>query len=90
MDYQRRIIDQSLDELMPGLSAIALDGAKGVGKTATGLQRANTVFDLSVPSQQQVVAADIGLVSRANEPVFIDEWQLLPEVWGEVKRAVDR
>ena len=47
VDYQRRIIDQSLDELMPGLSAIALDGAKGVGKTATGLQRANTVFDLS-------------------------------------------
>ena len=32
----------------------------------------------------------IGLGSRANEPVFIDEWQLLPEVWGEVKRAVDR
>ncbi|MFT3851171.1 MAG: hypothetical protein QM733_00275 [Ilumatobacteraceae bacterium] len=33
--YGRRIVDDVLDELFPHLVAIALEGAKGVGKTAT-------------------------------------------------------
>ena len=35
MTYRRRIIDDTLDDLFPHLAAIALEGAKGVGKTAT-------------------------------------------------------
>ena len=44
MTYRRRIIDEALDELLPELAAIALEGAKAVGKTATGAQRARTVI----------------------------------------------
>ena len=36
--YQRRILDDELDELMGSLPAIALEGPKGVGKTRTALQ----------------------------------------------------
>ncbi len=39
MRYRRRVVDSVLDELFPHLAAIALEGAKGVGKTATALQR---------------------------------------------------
>ncbi len=39
MVYQRRIIDDELDELFPALAAIAIDGAKGVGKTSTAEER---------------------------------------------------
>lgn len=33
MEYRRRVIDDLLDASLPGLAAIALEGAKGVGKT---------------------------------------------------------
>jgi len=38
--YERRIVDDELDELVNDLPAIALEGPKGVGKTRTALQRA--------------------------------------------------
>jgi len=87
--YHRRIIDGILDELFPHLTAIALEGAKGVGKTATASQRATTVLDLANPNLRQTVAADYDYVTQVDPPVLIDEWQLEPQVWDRVRRAVD-
>ena len=87
--YRRRIIDDSLDELLPELAAIALEGAKAVGKTATAVQRARTVIDLSDPAMRQVIQASPDLVAQSPTPVLIDEWQLEPPVWDRVRRAVD-
>jgi hypothetical protein len=89
MAYQDRVVDRLLNELFPDLAAIALEGAKGVGKTATALQRVNTVISLDLPAQRQIVAADPDYVVRSAVPVFIDEWQLHPPVWDRVRRAVD-
>ncbi|QTX05771.1 ATP-binding protein [Agromyces archimandritae] len=89
MVYTRRILDQTLDDLMPGLAAIALEGAKGVGKTATALQRASTVYSLDDPFERTTIEADLSLIEHAPAPVFIDEWQLYPPVWDRVRRAVD-
>lgn len=89
MTYIRRIIDHALDELMPDLAAIALEGAKGVGKTATASQRVATIFDLSVPTDRAAVAANVDVVTQVPGPILIDEWQLEPQVWDRVRRAVD-
>lgn len=87
--YTRRILDDELDELLPGLSAVALEGAKGVGKTATALQRARSVYILDDPSVREIVEADMDRVITADGPVLIDEWQQLPAIWDRVRRAVD-
>lgn len=87
--YQRRIVDDLLDEVFPELAAVALEGAKGVGKTATGMQRANSVLSLDETAQREVLTADLDSITALPEPVLIDEWQLLPEVWDRVRRAVD-
>lgn len=89
MPYRRRVIDDLLDELFPDLAAIALEGAKGVGKTATGMQRARTLISLDVPDQREIVAAANDYVTRVDAPVLVDEWQLVPSVWDRVRRAVD-
>lgn len=89
MVYQRRIIDSLLDELFPHLAAIALEGAKGVGKTATASQRARSIIALNDPRQREIVASDWDYVARVESPVLIDEWQLEPSVWDRVRRAVD-
>ena len=89
MAYQRRIIDEALDSLFPHLAAIALEGAKGVGKTATATQRATTVLSLSNPNEHAALAGNLNLVTQVPPPVLIDEWQLVPSVWDRVRRAVD-
>ncbi|WP_029089711.1 ATP-binding protein [Brevibacterium album] len=89
MEYSRRIIDDALDALFPHLAAIALEGAKGVGKTATGTQRAATVLNFADTAQRQSVEANYDLVTELPPPVLIDEWQLEPSVWDRVRAAVD-
>lgn len=89
MAYRRRIIDDTLDDVFPHLAAIALDGAKGVGKTATGTERAATILDLSIRRRREVVSANEDYIVQVPHPVLIDEWQLVPDVWDRVKTAVD-
>lgn len=89
MEYRTRIIDDVLDATLTELAAVALEGAKGVGKTATGSRRAATVLSLSDPRNRASVAANFDLVTQVDPPVFIDEWQLEPQVWERVRQAVD-
>lgn len=89
MDYLRRIIDRELDELLPEIAAIAIDGPKGVGKTATATERAGALLGFDSASTRAVVQADPTSVLRGARPVLIDEWQRVPEVWDVVRRAVD-
>lgn len=87
--YRRRVLDDELDELLPALSALAVEGAKGVGKTATALQRAATVHVLDDPAQREIAAGDPARLLTGASPVLIDEWQRVPESWDLVRRAVD-
>ncbi|MEI6623755.1 MAG: DUF4143 domain-containing protein [Actinomycetes bacterium] len=87
--YRRRMIDAQLDELVPVVSAILLDGPKGVGKTATALQRAKSVRRLDRPAERAIAEADPDAVVEGEPPVLLDEWQRAPAVWDAVKRAVD-
>lgn len=90
MPYRRRrVVDELLDELFPHLAAIALEGAKGVGKTATAMQRAKTLISLDLPAQREIVAADLDYIAQVPPPVLIDEWQLQHAVWDRVRKAVD-
>jgi hypothetical protein len=87
--YHRRVLDDQLDELMPGLAAIALDGARGVGKTRTVTERAATIYRLDAPGFLAIAQADPSRLVTGTPPIVIDEWQRLPESWDLVRRAVD-
>lgn len=87
--YQPRVVDRELDELLLGLPAISLEGPKGVGKTATALRRARTVYALDEPAQRELLRADPERLERSPGPVLLDEWQREPSVWDAVRRSVD-
>jgi predicted AAA+ superfamily ATPase len=87
--YTRRIIDDALDELLPSFAAISIEGARAIGKTATGRQRAKTIIDLDLPEARELLQADPDFLARAEAPVLLDEWQRLPEAWDRVRRLVD-
>ena len=87
--YHRRVIDDELDELLLSLPAIAIDGPKAVGKTATAVQRAATVHRLDTISGAAVAQASPDRLVDGPYPVLIDEWQRFPPSWDLVRRAVD-
>ncbi len=89
MNYQRRVLDDELDELLQGLPAIVIEGPKAVGKTATALRRAKTVHRLDDPAVAALASADPARLTDGSPPILIDEWQHVPEVWNAVRRAVD-
>jgi predicted AAA+ superfamily ATPase len=89
MDYRPRIVDRELDILLGDLPALALEGPKGVGKTATALRRAASTFRLDEAGQREVLAAAPGLIDASPRPVLIDEWPRHPPVWDHVRRCVD-
>lgn len=87
--YRRRIVDDELDELFAGLPAITLEGPKAVGKTATALRRAATVYRLDGEAERSIAQADPSRLLEGERPVLIDEWQRYPEIFDRVRRAVD-
>ncbi len=87
--YVRRIVDDEIDVLLPGLPALALEGAKGVGKTATARRRAATAYRLDDRRERQIIEADLSRLTGGTRPILIDEWQRVPESWDVVRRAVD-
>jgi predicted AAA+ superfamily ATPase len=87
--YVRRLLDEELDELLVGLAAVSIEGPKGVGKTATAIQRAATQHRLDIPGELDVLRADPNRLIAGQPLVLIDEWQRMPESWDLVRRAVD-
>lgn len=89
MGYRRRVLDDLLDELFPHLPAIAIEGAKGVGKTATARQHSRSEVQLDDPVRRQALSDHPDLIQDEPSPLLIDEWQLVPQIWDHVRRAVD-
>lgn len=89
MVYEKRLVDEQLDAMLSVLPAIALEGAKAVGKTATATRRAHDVYALDDAIVRSLVEGDPRLVLRGKAPTFIDEWQLVAPTWDVVRRAVD-
>lgn len=87
--YRRRILDNRLDDYLVGLPAIAIEGIRGVGKTATASQRADHTLRLDDPAVRALIEADPKQVHRGAGTILIDEWQQIPSVWDLVRRAVD-
>lgn len=89
MAYQPRLIDAKVAELLKGLPAVALEGAKGVGKTSTAEQSAAATIRLDRAAERAVLVADRERINRGPHPLLIDEWQRDPEIWDTVRRSVD-
>ncbi len=87
--YRRRVLDDDLDVLMGAIPAIAIEGAKAVGKTATASQRAASIHALDDPGQRAIADAEPDRLLRSPPPVLIDEWQYLPPIWDKIRRATD-
>lgn len=88
-DYLPRVVDTELDELLTGVPALAIEGPKGVGKTATAERRASQFIRLDMPAERALLEADPNRLNRGESPILLDEWQRFPLAWDLVRREVD-
>lgn len=88
--YRPRLVEPRLEALLAELPAVLLVGPRAAGKTTTAARHARTTVRLDRPADAAPFRADPDAALRGlPEPVLLDEWQLVPDVLGAVKRAVD-
>lgn len=88
--YIPRLLDPILDDLLSSVPAVLIAGPRACGKTTTARRRTLNSLQLDRAGDADLVRADPDLALDArDEPLLIDEWQVVPEVLGAVKRAVD-
>ncbi|MGH8936375.1 MAG: ATP-binding protein [Acidimicrobiia bacterium] len=89
-DYRTRLLDTLLEELLRELPALFVVGPRATGKTTTAARHAATIVQLDRAAQAAPFEADPDAALRElDEPILLDEWQIVPAVLGAVKRAVD-
>ncbi|HRP48199.1 MAG TPA: DUF4143 domain-containing protein [Trueperaceae bacterium] len=90
ISYQPRILDARLRSRLQSSGAVVIEGAKGTGKTATASQVVNSSAYLDTDVQlRRLLDVDPALVLEGTRPRLLDEWQVAPELWNYVRRAVD-
>ena len=88
--YLERFADRTLGVLLRDHPAVLLVGPRASGKTTTAQRLAGSVSNLGSEIEAAVFRADPDTaLAERTEPVLIDEWQVVPQVLGAVKRAVD-
>lgn len=72
------------------MGAVLVEGPKACGKTETARQIAKSEVRLDIDKRSRETAElDSQLILDGEAPRLLDEWQLVPEIWNYVRRAVD-
>lgn len=88
--YLPRLADRLLGDRLSVIGAVAIEGPKGCGKTATARELASSEVLLDVdPEAQRRADLDPRLLLEGETPRLLDEWQRSPRLWDVVRRAVD-
>lgn len=90
MDYKPRILDELVADGLATAGAVVIEGPKACGKTETGRRVAASEIRMDTPRARALFAADPTLVMDGEAPRLIDEWQVEPDLWNEVRHEVDR
>jgi len=91
MAYRARVVDRELLERLDATGAVLVEGPRASGKTETARQAARSEVLLDVDrTARAAIALDPALVLPGPVPRLIDEWQVEPDVWNQVRREVDR
>jgi hypothetical protein len=88
--YNARVVDDELKERLGSAGAVLIEGPKACGKTETARQLAASEVLLDIDQNARgAVALNPALVLDGETPRLIDEWQVEPAIWNQIRRAVD-
>jgi predicted AAA+ superfamily ATPase len=88
-NYKERIIDRKIQNGLKNFGAILIEGPKWCGKTWTMEYHSASVTKLTQRDARVLAEVDPRTALNGRTPHGIDEWQLVPEIWDEVRNSVD-
>lgn len=88
-EYRPRVIDSALQRALAAAGAVVLEGARATGKTTTALHAAASYVFIDDPQAQSLLDVAPGSLLEGDAPRLLDEWQVAPQLWNLVRRAVD-
>ena len=89
-NYRPRTADAELASLLAAGGAVLVEGPRACGKTATARFAARSEVTLDTNLRARAAGLlDAATLLDGDRPRLIDEWQFVPEVWNQVRRAVD-
>ncbi|MCY3925010.1 MAG: DUF4143 domain-containing protein [bacterium] len=90
MGYAARVVDDIMASRLRSSPTVVLEGARGVGKTESARQRAQSEVRFDTDSRARALAElDPDAILSGPEPRLLDEWQQVPSLWNHVRRASD-
>lgn len=91
--YIPRIIDELIKDYLNDFTAIHIRGPKWCGKTYTSEYFAKSEIKLNTKNQREdfdrMYLANPRLFLNGEKPRLIDEWQVYPAIWDEIKNYAD-
>lgn len=89
-EYLSRVVDSEIEVALGSSGALVIEGARAVGKTATAGRHAQSELRLDSLDPLAVLAREMPSAALDGAvPRLLDEYQLVPGLWNEVRRAVD-
>lgn len=87
--YYKRCIERKIEKALKSSGAVQVVGPKFCGKTTTCMlyQKSNARLN----TEASIKAAEINpaAVLIGDNPRLIDEWQMVPDIWNQVKSDLD-
>lgn len=87
--YRSRVIDSELQRALSAAGAVVIEGARASGKTMTALHAAGSYVFIDDPETQRMMEVAPRSLLDGPAPRLLDEWQVAPDLWNLVRRAVD-
>lgn len=87
--YRPRVVDGQLAQALEAIGAVVIEGPKACGKTETARRAAHSEIRVDTPAAAQAYAVDSALILDGETPHLLDEWQAEPDLWNDVRHAVD-
>jgi uncharacterized protein len=88
-EYRPRVIDAPLQRALAAAGAVVLEGARATGKTMTALHTAASYVFIDDAGAQRLLEVAPRSLLEGEAPRLLDEWQVAPDLWNLVRRAVD-
>lgn len=89
MEYLRRAVDLTVSLDLGAMGAVLLEGARGCGKTETGAQHAKSEFAVDRAQNRRLAELNPAVALQGETPRLVDEWQLAPDLWNEIRHEID-
>lgn len=87
--YYKRLIERQIERTLKSSGAVLVAGPKFCGKTTTCMLYQKSYIKLNTKQAIDIATLSPKGVLIGDKPRLIDEWQAVPDIWNQIKDALD-